>query len=40
MLLPSGARVGEMVSRAVEEAYLTGALPPLLPHEMGADVEG
>jgi hypothetical protein len=30
LVLPSGARVGEMVSSAVEQAYLTGKLPPLL----------
>jgi hypothetical protein len=30
VVLPSGERVGEMVSSVVEQAYLTGMLPPLL----------
>jgi len=31
VLLPGGQRVGEMVSGAVEQAYLTGVQPSLLP---------
>jgi len=40
VLLPSGERVGEMMTGVVQQAYLTGALPRLLQGPAQAEAEG
>ncbi len=40
VVLPNGATVGQLVEATVEEAYISGRVPPLLPGFSDADREG